>query len=282
MSAGLLSGEHFEHFVKVFQDAASHGHLVVLTGAGVSAESGIPTFRGREGFWSVGSQVYQAQELATNAFFARHPQAVWGWYLYRWSLCQRALANAGHVALAEMSQHCGNRLTLVTQNVDGLHRRAGSPEAQTFEVHGTLDRMRCSAACSRALVPTPTEFLDWERHRLPEAQESHRLHCQQCGAWMRPHVLWFDEYYEEAYFRSDSSADRVASADLLLVVGTSGAASLPVHLVHLAQRRGVPILGIDPEESPWLAGAATAQLRATAATVLPGLMQALRDTPTGS
>ena len=266
---------HFEQFVKTFGDAASDGRIVVLTGAGVSAESGIPTFRGPEGFWTVGSQVHQPQELATRTFFRRQPEIVWGWYLYRWSLCRDAAPNAAHLALAEMSRLLAGRFTLVTQNVDGLHRHAGSAEENTFEIHGNLDWMRCSAACSRALLAMPPQFMGWERHRLPGEAECRQLHCQDCGAWMRPHVLWFDESYEEEFFRSESSMASVASADLLLVIGTSGATSLPMHMAQLAQQRGIPLLSIDPNETAFAVAQSANQLRATATSVLPGLLQAL-------
>src|SRR2546426_10737611 len=101
------------------------GHVIALTGAGVSAESGIPTFRGRDGYWTVGSRDYHPQELATHAAFARMPWDVWAWYLYRRGVCRAAAPNPAHHALVRLAAH--PRFALVTQNVDGLHRRAGSP-----------------------------------------------------------------------------------------------------------------------------------------------------------
>ena len=275
MTHADIAGEHFEQFLKLFRDAASSGGFVVLTGAGVSAESGIPTFRGAEGYWTVGSQAYQPQELATNAFFCRHPETVWGWYLYRWGLCSRAVPNAAHEALADLARLFGARMTLVTQNVDGLHRRAGSDPDCTYEIHGNLDWMRCHAGCSRTLVATPDTLRDWRRDRIPGAPERLELTCGHCGAWMRPHVLWFDEYYEEEYFRSDSSLARVAAANLLLVVGTSGATSLPLQMAELASQQGIPVLSIDPNETLFAQGSTASHLQASAATALPWLLQAL-------
>ena len=105
---------------------AGDGAFVVVTGAGVSAESGIPTFRGQDGYWTVGSRVYHPQELATHAAFRRMPEEVWRWYLYRLGVCRAAEPNPAHVALVELERALGDRFRLVTQNVDGLHLRAGS------------------------------------------------------------------------------------------------------------------------------------------------------------
>jgi len=128
--------------------------VVVLTGAGVSAESGIPTFRGPEGYWSVGSEVYHPQEMATHAAFRRMPREVWRWYLYRWSVCRAAAPNPGHHALAELEQGLGERFWLITQNVDGLHLRAGNSAGRTLEIHGNIDYMR-RASGGKERLPLP-------------------------------------------------------------------------------------------------------------------------------
>ena len=109
------------------------GSLVVLSGAGISAESGIPTFRGKEGYWTVGSTEYHPQEMATFAMFTREPEAIWGWYLYRRTVCHEAGPNAGHQAVVRMEQALGDRFLLITQNVDGLHLRAGNSLERTFQ-----------------------------------------------------------------------------------------------------------------------------------------------------
>src|SRR6185503_4423173 len=104
---------------------ARSGAVVALTGAGVSAESGIPTFRGKEGYWTIGAREYHPQELATHAAFEEMPWSVWAWYLYRRGVCMRAQPNAAHAALVRLATRLPDRFALVTQNVDGLHRRAG-------------------------------------------------------------------------------------------------------------------------------------------------------------
>ena len=135
--------------------AAGHGRLTVLTGAGISAESGIPTFRGPEGYWTVGSREYHPQEMATWAMFRRKPLEVWRWYLYRRHVCGTARPNEGHRALAEIERLFEDRFILITQNVDGLHLRAGSSPQRTFHIHGNVFFMRCAAECSRQIYPIP-------------------------------------------------------------------------------------------------------------------------------
>ena len=228
------------------------GNLVVLTGAGISAESGIPTFRGKEGYWVLGSREYQPQEMATRAMFTRDPPAVWAWYLYRRGLCRRAAPNAGHRALVDLEYLLGDRFRLVTQNVDGLHIRAGNSPVRTYQIHGSIDRARCADACSDEIWPLPEKLgLDKERGQALTADEEALLRCPRCSGWARPHVLWFDEYYDEQYYRFDSSIRAAASADVLLVLGTSGATNLPLQMGQCAMSTGALIVDINLEENPF-------------------------------
>jgi NAD-dependent deacetylase len=236
--------------------AARRGRLVVLTGAGISAASGIPTFRGPGGFWTIGSQAYQPEEIATRAFFGRQPQAVWGWYLYRAGVCGAAAPNAAHRALVELEHRLGDRFVLVTQNVDGLHRRAGSSPERTWEVHGTLRAVRCSGACA-GRWPLPAGLVPRPGGEPLRPEEEAALRCPRCGAWLRPHVLWFDECYDEENYRFESALAAALEAALLLVIGTSGATALPMHMAQLASARGVPLVDIDPDPNPFGALAAS-------------------------
>jgi len=241
------------------------GRCLFLTGAGISAESGVPTFRGKDGYWVVGSRHYHPQELATREAFSRMPAEVWGWYLHRWSACRGALPNRAHLAITEMARALGDRFLLITQNVDGLHARAGTPREQTYEVHGNIAWMRCSRGCE-GLAPVPDAPLD--PARAPRDTPPAELACPRCTAWMRPHVLWFDEYYDEALFRFESSLRAADSAALLVVVGTTGTTNLPLQIGERAARHRVPTLVINPEpnsfcelvrgmpESAFLAGTA--------------------------
>lgn len=232
---------------------ARPGSCLFLTGAGVSAESGVPTFRGKDGYWRVGSRNYHAQELATRAAFARFPHAVWGWYLHRLQVCRGAQPNPAHRAIAELAGPLAERFLLITQNVDGLHGRAGSPASRTYEVHGNISQMRCSAGCA-GLVPVPEGLLESPLVAAPDAARGAsdpRLCCPLCSAWMRPHVLWFDEFYDELLFRFESSLAAADEAALLVVVGTTGTTNLPLQIGERVARRRAPMLVINPEPNPF-------------------------------
>ncbi|HVU05879.1 MAG TPA: Sir2 family NAD-dependent protein deacetylase [Polyangiaceae bacterium] len=227
------------------------GLLLVLTGAGISAESGIPTFRGAEGYWKVGSRNYRPMELATHEAFVAAPDDVWGWYLYRRAACRAARPNAAHLALAELERALGGDFLLVTQNVDGLHLRAGNTPERTYQIHGNIDFMRCSLECTAALAPIPSSFDFWEKGRSPSAAEKALLVCERCGAPSRPHVLWFDESYDEPRFRFTSSLAAIDRASMLVVVGTSGQTNLPNQICGVAARRRIPFVVVDPEPTPF-------------------------------
>ncbi len=188
---------------------ASLGRVVVLTGAGVSAESGVPTFRGQGGLW----RAYRAEDLATPDAFARDPALVWAWYNWRREVVAACAPNAAHVTLAAMEAALPN-LTLITQNVDGLHERAGS--RRVLRLHGSLWRLRCVREGTRR------DNFDVPLKAMPPR-------CA-CGALERPEVVWFGETLDEGIITAALRAAR--QADLMLVVGTSAlvypAASLPL------------------------------------------------------
>jgi NAD-dependent deacetylase len=225
------------------------GRVVVLTGAGISAESGIPTFRGEEGYWVVGSRNYMPQEMATWEMFERTPDEVWRWYLHRFGICRDASPNAGHDALVRLERALGDRFTLVTQNIDGLHRRAGSE--RVYNIHGDAAWVRCARECGLGRVDLPPAVpLPRGPHPL-SAEERQALTCPRCGAWLRPHVLLFDEFYDEENYRMDSALRAAGRADLLLVVGTSGATNLPMQIGELAWRRRTAMVDVNPEPNPF-------------------------------
>ncbi|MBI4617239.1 MAG: RNA polymerase subunit sigma, partial [Planctomycetes bacterium] len=216
--------------------ARRQGRIAVLTGAGVSAESGIPTFRGKEGYWTVGAQVYQPQEMATRAMFERRPEDVWAWYLYRRGVCRAANPNAGHHAIVRLERGIGDRFRLLTQNVDGLHLAAGSSPERTYQVHGNISFRRCASECGAAILPVPEEIPAKAKGDALTSAERDLLRCPACGGWSRPHVLWFDESYDEERYRYESALAAAREADLLLVAGTRGATTLPVRAGDLAAR----------------------------------------------
>ena len=225
--------------------------VTVLTGAGISAESGIPTFRGPEGYWTVGSKAYHPQEMATLAMFRRRPDDVWQWYLHRATVCHEAAPNSGHRAIAAMQDLLGDRFTLITQNVDDLHRRSGSRSQQTFQIHGNLFQVRCAAACCPDLLPLPMDLIGRDKEVPLTDRERALLTCRRCGERLRPHVLWFDEVYDEAYFRFHSSLKTAATTRLLLIVGTSGTTNLPNQVAGMVYQNGGTIIDINPTPNPF-------------------------------
>jgi NAD-dependent deacetylase len=228
-----------------------HARVAVVTGAGISAASGIPTFRGPEGYWTIGAREYHPQEMATQAMFAERPKEVWRWYLYRFEICRAAEPNAGHLALAELERELGPNFWLLTQNVDGLHLRAGNSREHCFEVHGNIDYLRCSKRCSSALHPIPAAYHGWPADRTLDDAELEGLSCPNCGALGRPHILWFDEYYEEGLYRFKSGLRGIAECDLLIYVGCSGAANLPMMAAREARLVNAAIVDINPNENPF-------------------------------
>lgn len=251
------------------------GSVLALTGAGISAESGIPTFRGVEGYWVVGSRNYMPQEMATHSMFARDPAEVWRWYLYRFGVCKDAQPNDGHRALAALDRALGDRFTLVTQNIDGLHLRAGSTPQRTFSIHGDAAFTRCAGECP-GLLPLP-ELGSRAKDAPLTADDRARLACPRCGGWLRPHVLWFDEYYDEENYRADSALRAAGRAALLLVVGTSGATNLPAQIGEIAWRRAIPIVDVNPDDNPFaeLATRRGFVARGPSGAWLPGIARAL-------
>jgi NAD-dependent deacetylase len=232
---------------EVFSD--KNKHITVLTGAGISAESGIPTFRGPEGYWTVGPKEYHPEEMATYAMFTKHPDEVWKWYLYRLSVCGNAKPNKGHLALVEMEQYLQDRFTLITQNVDNLHFRAGSSQERTYQIHGNVFFMRCVNECKESIYPLPLELLPRGKDQPLSSNDKNLLSCPDCGAGTRPHVLWFDETYDEHYFKFESAMAVAAKTDILIIAGTSGATTLPNHIANIVYHNDGTIIDINIEKN---------------------------------
>jgi len=259
------------------------GPIVFLTGAGISAESGIPTFRGAEGYWRVGSRNYQPTEMATARAFAGMPEEVWRWYLFRRGVCRAAAPNVAHLALVGLEQRLGERFLLVTQNVDGLHLRAGSSPERTFQIHGNIDLCRCIRGCPPVVRALPAALpVEWTKERSLNDAELAALRCD-CGDWLRPHVLWFDESYDEPRYRYVSALRAAETAAALIVVGTSGATTLPARMCEMVSARGVPLIVVDPEPTIFSALAEQSPrgqfLRGSASAVLPSLIEELGRQP---
>jgi NAD-dependent deacetylase len=241
-----------EAAIRVLTEAADRNdRITILTGAGISAESGIPTFRGPEGFWTVGSREYYPQEMATLAMFGEAPESVWAWYLYRMGLCQKARPNPGHRALVSMESALGDRFTLITQNVDNLHIVAGSSPSRTLQIHGNIFRVRCASACSDEVFALPAGLPPKKKGEGLSDKDSEQLRCRTCGGWLRPHVLWFDETYNERHYRFRTALQKASESRLLITVGTAGATTLPNHIVHLVVSGGGRIIDINVAGNPF-------------------------------
>lgn len=226
-------------------------HVAVLTGAGISAESGIPTFReAQTGLWSQ----YSPEELATREAFRRQPKLVWRWYAWRRQLVAEAKPNAGHRALAALAARVP-QLTLVTQNVDGLHQRAGS--RHVIELHGNITRCKCYEN-DHAAGACPND---------PETPPP----CPRCGSPLRPDVVWFGESLP--YGALGAALNAARQCDLFFSIGTSAlvqpAASLPIEAIN----RRIPVVEINVAETP-LTPYAAAVIGGPAGEVLPALLAA--------
>ena len=229
--------------------------VVAFTGAGISAESGVPTFRGNDGIWSK----FKPEELANLNAFMRNPELVWEWYSARKKIIAGIQPNPGHSALASMEQIFGH-VAIITQNIDNLHRRAGS--STVFELHGNIERNYCMKCGS----PYRDEDV---------LQVSGAPHCKRpgCGGLIRPDVVWFGEVLPEDEW--NDSVRAIVSADIFLSIGTSGvvypAASLPL----LAKRHGVFLVEINPEPTA-LTERADEFLMGKSGEVLPALYEQAR------
>ncbi len=269
--------EEMQNVLREIADGS--GKITALTGAGISAESGIPTFRGPEGYWTVGSKVYQPQEMATFHMFCQMPDEVWKWYLYRMGVCGGAEPNAGHLALAAMEERFGDRFTLITQNVDGLHLRAGNSLERTFQIHGNVFYMRCSLECSEAFYPIPAAVRPKNKEeRLTDSDREH-LKCPLCGARSRPHILLFDESYNEHHYHFYSSLKTAQNTDLLIVVGTAGATNLPNQVAREVYLRDGVIIDVNIETNPFAQLAETSArgffVKEPSASALPAILAAM-------
>ena len=201
--------------------------IVFFTGAGISSESGIPTFRGKDGIWNK----LRPEELANFDAFIRNPEMVWEWYNHRKKIIHESQPNPAHLTIAEMQNHF-NDVTVVTQNIDNLHRRAGSNTI--FELHGNIERNYC-INCKKFY----NEELDFSKG-VPKCE---------CGGLIRPDVVWFGEYLPEDQFLGGEKA--AINSDIFFVVGTSAIVYPAAGLVYTARQSGSTIVEINIEETPF-------------------------------
>lgn len=230
--------------------------ITVLTGAGISAESGIPTFReAKTGLWVN----YRPEDLATPEAFQKAPELVWKWYNWRRSLIDRAMPNAGHRALVELEKRTP-QFSLITQNIDGLHQLAGN--TQPIELHGNIFRVRCTG--ENVVFENPCDTGEM----LP--------HCPSCGGLLRPDVVWFGEKMPGNAL--DKAVAASEACDLFLSVGTSALVEPAASLPFLALRRSASLVEINPEATP-LTVYAKYYFPSNAGAALPALVRAAWPEP---
>ncbi len=241
--------------VAVLRHAAA---IMVLTGSGVSAESGIPTFRDAlTGVWAR----FDPAALASRAGYLRDPARSWRWYAERRAHARAAAPNAAHRALAALERQAPG-MVVVTQNVDGLHQRAGS--RKVIELHGSLERARCFDE------DTPVD--GWES--LADADASTPPRCPRCGGPLRPDVVWFGEMLPPTVLRA--AFDAAAGCDVFLSIGTSGIVEPAAWLPFIALERGATVIEVNPAPTP-LSAHATHVVRGPAGVVVPALLRAAGD-----
>ncbi len=224
-------------------------NIVVLTGAGISVESGIPTYRDNDGFWTIGSENYTPQEIATREFFDRDPKAQWCYNLQRKNEMANAKPNEGHHKLKELEDYCktyGKTFQLITQNIDGLHGDVGH-ENEIYCIHGDMNYARCPNisfnGCKLANKKVAFPKISMKKVKEKEFQVPK---CNCCGSILRPHVLWFDESYSENLYRLTSTINAVKNADLLIVIGTCYQTSLPQRILGYCNTNNTPVIDVNP------------------------------------
>ncbi|XP_047528854.1 NAD-dependent protein deacylase-like [Vanessa atalanta] len=239
--------------VKFKESLKAAKEIVILSGAGISAESGIPTFRGAGGYW----RKYQASSLATPEAFRSSPSLVWEFYHYRREVAAQAQPNAGHIAIAKFEMKYGveKKVTVITQNVDGLHERAGTKNL--IELHGNLFKTRCTK-CKEVLANTDIPICEALANRgAPDANIvgsdipiKSLPHCKKenCSGLLRPHIIWFGESLEPAIL--EKAGEAMESCDVCLVVGTSSVVYPAAMFAPQAAQRGAIVAEFNIEPTP--------------------------------
>ena len=227
--------------------------VFVITGAGVSAESGIPTFRGKDGYW----RNFDPAKLATPEAFARDPKLVWEWYRQRRQHIRNAQPNAAHTAIARLAQHADDFL-LVTQNVDDLHARAGLPKEKMVQIHGDIFVTRCSRC-------------DFKRHEHAQEHENVVPPCAECDALMRPGVVWFGEQLPWSEVKRVENYLNRGLGDLVIVAGTTATFGYIIDWALRGRAADGKLIEVNPEETP-LSQFATQVERESAAVALPRIV----------
>jgi NAD-dependent deacetylase len=241
------------NLIEAAQKIAAAKSIVFFTGAGISAESGVPTFRGKGGIWNK----LKPEELANFDAFMRNPDMVWEWYQYRRSIVQKTEPNAGHYAIVEFEKLI-DKVTVVTQNVDNLHKRAGSKNV--FELHGNIERNYC-IECKEPWYP------------VDEIEEAGVPHCKFCGGLIRPDVVWFGEMLPQEVFASSEAA--AGRSDVCIIAGTSAVVYPAVYIPITAKNAGSFLIEINIEPTE-ISRAVDFSIMGKSGEVIPKLLEEVK------
>lgn len=223
--------------------------ITFLTGAGLSAASGIPTYRSTDGIWVKGTKFHKPEEFGTFQYFSKHQNEVWQFNLFRKGMIEKAAPNDSHKLLAKIEQRIPEEFSIITQNIDGLHQRGGSSGNKVYEIHGNMRTVRCSLECSKAVSLYPKDIkIDHIDQELTD-EDWKKLACPRCGGLLRPNILWFDEYYNERLYKVDSTLQIAKNTGILVVIGTSGSTSLPLSLIAETLDYGGYVLDVNLEDN---------------------------------
>ncbi|MEM9546531.1 MAG: Sir2 family NAD-dependent protein deacetylase [Bacteroidota bacterium] len=217
-----------------------------LTGAGISADSGIPTYRGSDGIWVKGTQYHKPEEFGTYNYFMKNQEEVWQYTLFRKKMIENAQPNESHRILAKLEKILGERFHLITQNIDNLHRRAGNKNI--YEIHGNYREVKSAMDC-KEIYPIPDNLSGKDIGEELRKDELDALKCPVCGDWFRPNILWFDEFYDEKTHKRFSSLKIAKNSGILFIVGTSGATNLPLEIARTTLRYGGYVVDMNIEDN---------------------------------
>lgn len=232
--------------IKKVYDKKHRNLFAFLTGAGISADSGIPTYRGADGIWIKGTQFHKPEEFGTYKYFKENPEEVWQYSLFRKKMFENAQPNASHRKIVEIEDLLQEKFHLITQNIDNLHRRAGTK--RIYEIHGNNREIKCSNGC-KEVIDLPIEIEGKQIDEDLTAKDIELLKCKECGSWMRPNILWFDERYNEKTNKIFSSLKVAKNSGILFIVGTSGATNLPIAIAETTLKYGGTIVDINTEDN---------------------------------
>ena len=238
--------EQLSEIIRQVYNKKNRNLFTFLTGAGISADSGIPTYRGVDGIWVKGTKFHKPEEFGTYKYFKENPEEVWQYSLFRKKMFKNANPNESHHEIVAIESLLQDRFHLITQNIDNLHRRAGTK--RIYEIHGKTREIKCSNGC-KEIENLSAEIEGKDIDEDLTERDIQLLKCKECGSWMRPNILWFDERYDEKTHKRFSALKIAKNSGILFIVGTSGATNLPMAIAETTLKYGGTIVDINTEDN---------------------------------